>query len=75
MYNEDWSQFCDSVGGFLRNYAELIQINKKRFEGKVAIVCVADGFDKLDPKFLKQATEKGLFDSREMQKHGFFVNG
>lgn len=63
------------MGGFLRNYAELIQINKSRFEGKVAIVCVADGFDKLEPDFLKLATQKGLFDAREMQKHGFFANG
>ena len=49
MYNEDFELFRHSVSGFLRNYAELLEVNDARYRGKVAMVCIADGFDKLDP--------------------------
>ena len=72
MYNEDFNQFSDSVGGFMRNYAELLKLNEKRYKGKVAIVCVADGLDRLDREFLEQSKAYGIFDENLMSE--YFVN-
>ena len=69
MYNEDFTQFSDSVGGFLRNYAELLKLNRERYEGKVAIVCVADGLDRLDKEFLDQSKSYGIFDENLMRTY------
>ena len=74
MYNEDFDLFRHSVCGFMRNYAELIEINKERYKGRVAIVCIADGYDKLDEQFVQDVTKHGLFDKGLMDRAGCFKN-
>ena len=72
MYNEDFGLFSDSLSGFVRNYAELLDINRERYEGKIAIVCVADGYDKLEADFLDRLRDYGLFDRSIMEEAGCF---
>ena len=69
MYNEPFSQLRDSLGGFLRSYAELITINRQKYEGRVAVVCIADGFEKLPPEFLNEANDYGIFDVDTMSEY------
>ena len=69
LYNEPFSQLKDSLSGFLRSYAELIKINRERYEGKVALVCIADGFEKLSTEFLQEAQDNGIFEVDTMSEY------
>ena len=53
MYNEDFEELQESLTGVLRGYAELCDLNRERFEEKVAVVIIADGFDQLSEEFIK----------------------
>ena len=73
MYNEDFELFCHSVSGVLRNYAELIEVSPLRYRGRVAIVCIADGYDKLDQKFLSAVSSHNLIDEKLLEDEHCFV--
>ena len=72
MYNEDFNLFRDTMAGFMRNYAELLEVNEARYKGRVAVVCIADGFAKLNEEFLQGMTDHGLFDRKYLVQAGCF---
>ena len=75
MYNESMEHFLNSIAGVLRGYAELLKIHKRRFEGKVAIILIADGFDKLPVDFRNAAKRYRLINDDWMEDYSFEYRG
>lgn len=55
MYEESFAQFLQTVAGVLNAIAELEQIDPFGFKGRIGIVCVADGSDKIKEDFILKA--------------------
>mmetsp|Transcript_13049 Transcript_13049/g.15043 ORF Transcript_13049/g.15043 Transcript_13049/m.15043 type:complete len:187 (-) Transcript_13049:286-846(-) len=67
MYNEPFKQLLESLAGIYRAYYEMIGINEK-FENRVHICIIADGYDKLDEEFLIKCEKSGLYNEFKTKK-------
>ena len=69
MYNEPFEQVKDSLTGVIRSIAELLNVDRKRFQSSIGIAIIADGYDRVDEEFLKLAEMQRFIDRREMMDY------
>mmetsp|Transcript_24440 Transcript_24440/g.21696 ORF Transcript_24440/g.21696 Transcript_24440/m.21696 type:complete len:300 (+) Transcript_24440:47-946(+) len=63
MYNENFGQFLQSLGGVIRSIIELINNDKYTLKAEqFGVVLICDGIDKVDKEFMARLEEFNLFD-------------
>ncbi|CAI2361932.1 unnamed protein product [Moneuplotes crassus] len=68
MFNEPYIQILQSLAGIYRAYFELLEINKNKYEDKISVCIVCDGY----PIFTKG--EKGMENMKRYEKAGIYNN-
>ena len=68
LYNEPYSQICESLAGLFRCYYELVNYDDS-YLNRVQVVIVADGYDRLDKDTLVRLEKAGIYDAFRSNKY------
>ena len=71
MYNEKFYQFLQTMAGVIRNIAELEHHDPETYKGRIGVVLVCDGSDKVDSDFYIKANNFGLIDFDVLYDNAF----
>ena len=64
MHNESFEEVKDSLIGVIRSIAELLSVDRERFNRSIGIAIIAEGYDQLDEDFLKMCEMQRFIDRK-----------
>ena len=68
------NQFLQTMAGVIWNIAELEKIDPKTYKNRIAVVLIADGYEKLSDDFLDKMDQFELIDKALLNRHAKMTN-